>query len=65
MLSSISTMPAVGPQHTGLMYKAKIRLLQLAVVVVVFGAWEGSGRSGVVGPFYLSMPSLIVMRIWE
>ena len=37
----------------------------LAVVVVMFGAWEGFGRAGVVDPFYSSMPSSIVARIWE
>ena len=65
MPSSTNTMPAVGPQRAGLAHKTKIRLFQLAVVVVMFGAWEGFGRSGVVDPFYFSMPSSIVARIWE
>ncbi|ENZ79362.1 MULTISPECIES: ABC transporter permease [Ralstonia] len=65
MPSSTNTMPAVGAQRTGLAHKTKIRLFQLAVVVLMFGSWEGLGRAGVVDPFYFSMPSSIVARIWE
>lgn len=65
MPSSTNTMPAVGAQRTGLAHKTKIRLFQLAVVVLTFGSWEGLGRAGVVDPFYFSMPSSIVARIWE
>ena len=48
MPSSTNTMPAVGAQRTGLAHKTKIRLFQLAVVVLMFGSWEGLGRAGVV-----------------
>ena len=65
MPSSTNTMPAVGAQRTGLAHKTKIRLFQLAVVVLMFGSWEGLGRAGVVDPFYFSMTSSIVARIWE
>ncbi|CAJ0695010.1 ABC transporter permease [Ralstonia mannitolilytica] len=65
MPSSTNTMPAVGTQRAGLAHKTKIRLFQLAVVVLMFGSWEGLGRAGVVDPFYFSMPSSIVARIWE
>lgn len=65
MPSSTNTMPAVGAQRTGLAHKTKIRLFQLAVVVLMFGSWEGLGSAGVVDPFYFSMPSSIVARIWE
>ncbi|MBN6208246.1 ABC transporter permease [Ralstonia pickettii] len=58
-------MPTVGTQRAGLAHKTKIRLFQLAVVVLMFGSWEGLGRVGVVDPFYFSMPSSIVARIWE
>jgi len=58
-------MPAVGTPRAGLAHKTKIRLFQLAVVVLMFGSWEGLGRAGVVDPFYFSMPSSIVARIWE
>nr|WP_052027461.1 MULTISPECIES: ABC transporter permease [Ralstonia] len=51
--------------RAGLAHKTKIRLFQLAVVVVLFGAWEGFGRTGVIDPFYFSMPSSIVARVWE
>ena len=65
MPSSTNTMPAVGTRRAGLAHKTKIRLFQLAVVVLMFGAWEGLGRAGVIDPFYFSMPSSIVARIWE
>ncbi|MEV8472607.1 MULTISPECIES: ABC transporter permease [unclassified Ralstonia] len=65
MPSSTNTMPTVGTQRAGLAHKTKIRLFQLAVVVWMFGSWEGLGRAGVVDPFYFSMPSSIVARIWE
>ncbi|CAJ0854831.1 ABC transporter permease [Ralstonia flatus] len=65
MPSSTNTMPTVGTQRAGLAHKTKIRLFQLAVVVLMFGSWEGLGRVGVVDPFYFSMPSSIVARIWE
>ncbi|GCB02800.1 ABC transporter permease [Ralstonia sp. SET104] len=65
MQSSTNTMPAVGVQRAGLAHKTKIRLFQLAVVVLMFGSWEGLGRAGVIDPFYFSMPSSIVARIWE
>lgn len=65
MPSSTNTMPTVGTQRAGLAHKTKIRLFQLAVVVLMFGSWEGLGRAGVVDPFYFSMPSSIVARIWE
>ena len=65
MPSSTNTMPAVGAQRAGLAHKTKIRLFQLAVVVLMFGSWEGFGRAGVIDPFYFSMPSSIVARIWE
>ena len=62
---STNTMPAVAAQRAGLAHKTKIRLCQLAVVVLMFGSWEGLGRAGVIDPFYFSMPSSIVARIWE
>nr|WP_311527230.1 ABC transporter permease [uncultured Ralstonia sp.] len=62
---STNTMPAVAAQRAGLAHKTKIRLFQLAVVVLMFGSWEGLGRAGVIDPFYFSMPSSIVARIWE
>jgi len=65
MPSSTNTMSAVSPQRTGLAHKTKIRLFQLVVVVLLFGSWEGFGRAGVIDPFYFSMPSSIVVRIWE
>lgn len=65
MPSSTNTMSAGGTQRAGLAHKTKIRLFQLAVVVLMFGSWEGLGRAGVVDPFYFSMPSSIVARIWE
>ncbi|MBU9577431.1 ABC transporter permease [Ralstonia mannitolilytica] len=65
MPSSTNTMPTVGTQRAGLAHKTRIRLFQLAVVVLMFGSWEGLGRAGVVDPFYFSMPSSIVARIWE
>ncbi|PLT17451.1 MULTISPECIES: ABC transporter permease [Ralstonia] len=65
MPSSTNTMPTVGTQRAGLAHRTKIRLFQLAVVVLMFGSWEGLGRAGVVDPFYFSMPSSIVARIWE
>ena len=65
MPSSTNTMPAVGALRAGLAHKTKIRLFQLAVVVLMFGSWEGFGRAGVIDPFYFSMPSSIVARIWE
>lgn len=65
MPSSTNTMSAVSPQRTGLAHKTKIRLFQLVVVVLLFGSWEGFGRVGVIDPFYFSMPSSIVVRIWE
>jgi NitT/TauT family transport system permease protein len=52
-------------QRPGLAHKTKIRLFQLAVVAVLFGSWEGFGRAGVIDPFYFSMPSSIVARVWE
>lgn len=65
MPSSTNTMPTVGTQRAGLAHKTRIRLFQLALVVLMFGSWEGLGRAGVVDPFYFSMPSSIVARIWE
>ena len=65
MPSSTNAVPAMSAPRTGLAHKTKIRLFQLAVVVLLFGSWEGFGRAGVVDPFYFSMPSSIVVRIWE
>ena len=65
MPSSTNVAPAMSTPRAGLAHKTKIRLFQLAVVVVLFGSWEGFGRAGVVDPFYFSMPSAIVARIWE
>lgn len=65
MPSSTNAVPAMGAQRAGLAHKTKIRLFQLAVVAVLFGSWEGFGRAGIIDPFYFSMPSSIVARIWE
>jgi NitT/TauT family transport system permease protein len=65
MPSSTDVAPAMSAPRAGLAHKTKIRLFQLAVVVVLFGSWEGFGRAGVIDPFYFSMPSAIVARIWE
>ena len=65
MPSSTNAVPAMSAPRTGLAHKTKIRLFQLAVVVVLFGSWEGFGRAGIIDPFYFSMPSSIVARIWE
>lgn len=65
MPSSTNAMPTMSAPRAGLAHKTKIRLFQLAVVVVLFGSWEGFGRAGVIDPFYFSMPSSIVARIWE
>ena len=65
MPSSTNAVPAISAPRTGLAHKTKIRLFQLAVVVVLFGSWEGFGRAGMIDPFYFSMPSSIVARIWE
>ena len=65
MPSSTNAVPAMSAPRTGLAHKTKIRLFQLAVVVVLFGSWEGFGRAGMIDPFYFSMPSSIVARIWE
>ena len=65
MPSSTNVAPAMSTPCAGLAHKTKIRLFQLAVVVVLFGSWEGFGRAGVIDPFYFSMPSSIVARVWE
>ena len=41
MPSSTNVAPAMSTPRAGLAHKTKIRLFQLAVVVVLFGAWEG------------------------
>jgi NitT/TauT family transport system permease protein len=41
-----------------------IRMGQLALAVVVLGAWELLGRVGVIDPFFFPLPSDILMTVW-
>jgi NitT/TauT family transport system permease protein len=41
-----------------------IRMGQLALAVVVLGAWEVLGRAGVIDPFFFPLPSDILMTVW-
>ncbi|MFL5312490.1 MAG: ABC transporter permease [Myxococcales bacterium] len=46
--------------------KRLVAVLQVAVLVVVLGAWELCSRTGIVDPFFFGMPSGVVeqIRIW-
>ena len=41
-----------------------IRMGQLALAVLVLGAWELLGRVGVIDPFFFPLPSDILMTVW-
>jgi NitT/TauT family transport system permease protein len=43
--------------------KRIVAVLQVAVLVVVLGAWELSSRTGIVDPFFFGMPSGVVEQI--
>jgi NitT/TauT family transport system permease protein len=43
--------------------KRVVAVLQVAVLVVVLGAWELSSRTGIVDPFFFGMPSGVVEQI--
>lgn len=45
--------------------RALVHTLQVAVLVVTLGGWELGGRLGWIDPFFFSMPSLIVVQIWQ
>ena len=40
-----------------------VAVLQIAVLVVVLGAWELCSRTGIVDPFFFGMPSEVVQQI--
>ncbi len=44
-------------------YVLKIRLLQLAVLVAFLGGWEAAARTGLIDPFFFSMPTAIADQL--
>jgi NitT/TauT family transport system permease protein len=42
-----------------------VRLLQLGVLALLIGAWEGLAASGAIDPFFFSRPSAIALQIWR
>ena len=44
-------------------YRLKIRLLQVTVLVVFLGGWEAAARTGLIDPFFFSMPTAIADQL--
>lgn len=40
------------------------KFIQLALVVAVFGGWEGGIALGVIDPFFFPSPTAIVQQAW-
>jgi NitT/TauT family transport system permease protein len=38
---------------------------RIVLLVVIVGVWEGATRSGVIAPFWVSSPSLVVLDLWR
>ena len=43
----------------------KVIVLRWAILVAVLGGWEVAARTGVIDPFFFSMPSAVAVRTWE
>ena len=55
--------PALSGAERAARRKRIVTALQIALLVVVLGAWELCARTGIVDPFFFGMPSQIVEQI--
>jgi NitT/TauT family transport system permease protein len=60
-----STPPAGQTGSAKSRHRRLVRALQLGILILILGLWEGCARFGLIDPFFFSMPTQIAARLVE
>lgn len=60
-----STPPARQTGSAKSRHRRLVRALQLGILILILGLWEGCARFGLIDPFFFSMPTQIAARLVE